>query len=81
MRRLVQLLDATLNECYKRCEGKERAVLADALAAIKNQARQMEQLYFGTDLDFLRTLTVVCKRRTAYRFMFPNKSPDSFEVY
>ena len=35
----------------------------------------MEQLYFGTDLDFLRTLTVVCKRRTAYRFMFPNKSP------
>lgn len=52
MRRLVQLLDATLNECYKRCEGKERAVLADALAAIKNQARQMEQLYFGTDLDF-----------------------------
>lgn len=75
MRRLVQLLDATLNECYKRCEGKERAVLADALAAIKNQARQMEQLYFGTDLDFLRTLTAVCKKRSAYRFMFPKKSP------
>lgn len=75
MRRLVQLLDATLNECYKRCEGKERAVLADALAAIKNQSRQMEQLYFGTDLDFLRTLTAVCKKRSAYRFMFPKKSP------
>lgn len=75
MRRLVQLLDATLNECYKRCEGKERAVLADALTAIKNQARQMEQLYFGTDLDFLRTLTAVCKKRSAYRFMFPKKSP------
>ncbi len=75
MRRLVQLLDATLNECYKRCEGKERAVLADALAAIKNQARQMEQLYFGTDLDFIRTLTAVCKKRSAYRFMFPKKSP------
>lgn len=75
MRRLVQLLDATLNECYKRCEGKERAVLADALAAIKNHARQMEQLYFGTDLDFLRTLTAVCKKRSAYRFMFPKKSP------
>ena len=75
MRRLVQLLDATLNECYKRCEGKERAVLADALAAIKNQARQREQLYFGTDLDFLRTLTAVCKKRSAYRFMFPKKSP------
>lgn len=75
MRRLVQLLDATLNECYKRCEGKERAVLADALAAIKNQARQMEQLYFGTDLDFLRTLTAICKKRSAYRFMFPKKSP------
>lgn len=75
MRRLVQLLDAALNECYKRCGGKERLSLVDALAAIKKQARQMVQLFHGSDLDFLRTLTAVCKKRSAYRFMFPKKSP------
>lgn len=75
MRRLVQLLDAALNECYKRCGGKKRLSLVDALAAIKKQARQMVQLFHGSDLDFLRTLTAVCKKRSAYRFMFPKKSP------
>lgn len=75
MRRLVQLFDSTLNECYKRCQATERATIIDAIAAIKNQADQMERLYYGDDLDFLRTLTAVCKKRTAYRFKFPNKSP------
>lgn len=75
MRRLVQLLDSTLNECYKRCQALERANIMDAIAAIKNQAIQMERLYYGDDLDFLHALTAVCKKRTAYRFKFPNKSP------
>lgn len=75
MRRLVQLFDSTLNECYKRCQATECANIIDAIAAIKNQASQMERLYYGDDLDFLRTLTAVCKKRTAYRFKFPNKSP------
>lgn len=75
MRRLVQLLDSTLNECFKRCNAMEPANISDAISAIKNQAMQMERLYYGEDLDFLRTLTAVCKKRTAYRFKFPNKSP------
>lgn len=75
MRRLVQLLDSTFNECFKRCEASERVSLADANAAIIGQALQMESLYYGTDLDFLHTLTNVCKKRTAYRFQFPYKSP------
>ena len=75
MRRLVQLFDSTLNECYKRSKATDRANIADAIAAIKNQAFQMEHLYYGDDLDFLHTLTAVCKKRTAYRFKFPNKSP------
>ena len=75
MRRLVQLLDSTLDECYKRCHATDRANVADAILAIKSQAAQMEQLYHGDDLEFLHTLTSVCKKRTAYRFKFPNKSP------
>lgn len=75
MRRLVQLLDSTLNECYKRCKAMERANITDVLAAIKNQALQMKSLYYGEDLDFLQNLTTACKKRSAYRFRFPNKSP------
>lgn len=75
MRRLVQLFDSTLDECYKRCQATERANIADAILAIKNQAAQMERLYHGDDLLFLQSLTAVCKKRTAYRFKFPNKSP------
>lgn len=75
MRRLVQLFDSTLNECYKRCQATDRANIADAISAIKSQAVQMERLYHGDDLAFLHTLTAVCKKRTAYRFKFPNKSP------
>ena len=62
MRRLVQLFDSTLNECYKRCQATECANIMDASAAIRNQAIQMEHLYYGADLDFLRTLTAVCKK-------------------
>lgn len=75
MRRLVQLFDSTLNECYKRCQATEKANISDIISAIKKQGAQMEHLYHGDDLDFLHTLTAVCKKRTAYRFKFPNKSP------
>lgn len=75
MRGFVQLLDSTLNECYKRCVARERANIIDTVLAIKKQAYQMKSLYHGNDLDFLNTLTTICKKRTAYRFKFPNKSP------
>lgn len=75
MRRLVQLLDSALNECYKRCTGDEVVNIMDATSAIKAQAHTMKSLYHGDDLDFLNTLTDICKKRTAYKFKFPNKSP------
>lgn len=79
MRRLVQLLDATLNECFKRCQANEKANIIDAMTAIKQQATVMERLYRGEDLKFLHALTSICKKRTAYRFRFPNKSPILFK--
>lgn len=75
MRRLVQLLDSTFNECYKRCRANNRANIFDVISAIKKQAFQMKALYHGEDLNFLNTLTNICKKRSAYRFRFPNKSP------
>lgn len=79
MRRLVQLLDTTLNECYKRCAAQDKANISDAFAAINRQAQQMQSLYSGDDLEFLQNLTKVCKKRSAYRFRFPYKSPILFK--
>lgn len=75
MRRLVQLFDATLNECYMRCKANERANITDAINAIKRQAETMLALFHGSDSEFLKNLTLACKNRTAFRFRFPNKSP------
>lgn len=75
MRRLVQLVDSTLNECYKRCNGQEKANVNDVFASIYSQANQMQSLYSGDDLEFLQCLAKTCKKRSAYRFRFPNKSP------
>lgn len=75
MRRLVQLLDATLDECYRRCSANEKPNINDVLSAINRQALQMRSLYYGDDLDFLQTLANVCKKRKAYQFRFPNRSP------
>lgn len=79
MRRLVQLFDSTLNECYKRCNAIEKVNITDVLSSINWQANQMESLYTGDDLEFLHNLAKVCKKRTAYRFRFPNKSPALFK--
>lgn len=75
MRRLVQLLDSTLNECYLRCKATEKANIEDAHNAIIRQAEKMLGLYHGSDSEFLSNLTLACKNRTAYRFRFPYKSP------
>lgn len=76
MRRLVQLLDTSLDECYRRCRANEKVILQDVMNAIRKQAIAMQQLHQGTDLEFLNGLAAACKYRTTYRFFYPNKSPQ-----
>ena len=75
MRRLVLLFNSACNECYKRCYATEKVSIEDVINAIQNQAAEMQTLYHDTDLEFLQNLVKVCKKRSAYRFRFPNKSP------
>lgn len=74
MRRLVHLLDSTMNIAYVRCNGKEKVSLEDVINALRKQGEEMESQYQDMDKNFLISLSKVCKNRSTYNFSFPNKS-------
>lgn len=74
MRRLVHILDMSMDEAYKRCQGKDKVSVYDVLEALKRQGVEMESHYQDGDIDYLNSLVKVCKSRSTYRFTFPNKA-------
>ena len=74
MRRLVHLLDLSMNAAFIRCYGKEKVKINDVIDALKKQGGEMESCYHEGDIDFLNRLVRVCRNRSTYRFSFPYKS-------
>lgn len=74
MRRLVFLLDASMNEAYSRNKGEEKVCVQDVLDALYVQGSTMEAQYGNKDVVFLETLSKVCKNRSTYKFTFPKQS-------
>lgn len=74
MRRLVHLLDISMNAAFIRSGGKERVKTNDVIEALKRQGGEMESKYQDGDVDFLNRLVRVCRSRSTYRFSFPYKS-------
>lgn len=74
MRRLVFLLDTSMNEAYSKNQGKEKVSVQDVLDALYSQGSSMEAQYGNKDIIFLDTLSTVCKNRNTYKFTFPNQS-------
>jgi len=74
MRRLVHLLDSSMNIAYVRCQGTSRVSLEDVINALCKQGEEMESQYQDMDKNFLISLAKVCKSRSTYNFTFPNKS-------
>ena len=73
MRRLVHLLDSSMNQAYKRNNGNGKIILDDIIDALKKQGADMENLYQSDDVDFLINISKFCKTRSTYRFSYPNK--------
>lgn len=74
MRRLVHLLDSSMNIAYVRCQGTAKVSLEDVINALRKQGEEMESQYQDMDKNFLISLSKVCKSRSTYNFTFPNKS-------
>lgn len=74
MRRLVYLLDSSLNEAYSHNHGKEKITAQDVLSALRKHGSELESQYQGGDIEFLNGLVKLCRNRSTYRFTFPYKS-------
>lgn len=74
MRRLLHLLDMSMNTAFIRSQGLKRVSIEDVLNSLKKQGEEMESKYSDKDKEFLSTLVLMCKKRSTYKFMFPYKS-------
>lgn len=72
MRRMMQLLDLTMEEAYAENNCATKINKHHAIAALTNHASKVEAEFNAQDLELLHTLVTVCKSRGAFRFQFPN---------
>jgi len=75
LRRLVQLLDLSMQEACEENGEESKVGLNHALKALEKQAFNMESLYSPPDREFLETIAKACRNRSTFRFGFPSKSP------
>ena len=76
VRRFVYILDKAMNRSYQENEGNSKVNLSHVIFALKDHARELEQLFTESEVDFLNLLVGTCKARSTYKFRFPNKSID-----
>lgn len=73
-RRLIQLLDITMNEAFKVNKGKEKVRYEDVVNALKRSCEGVLALYSDIEKEYLANLAKVCKSRSTYRFKYPNNA-------
>lgn len=74
MRRLVHLLDLSMNEAYNRHNGKGKVCNEDILTALMKQGSAMESQHGNKAIVFLDNIVQVCKNRYTYKFTLVNKT-------
>lgn len=74
MRRLVHLLDSSMNIAYTHNQGKDRITVDDVWEALRKQGAEMENQFQDADKTFLSNLAKICRTRSTYNFTFPHKS-------
>ncbi len=74
IRRLIQLIDTSMDIAYQDDGGKSPISIENVLTALQNHVNDSICQYNSPDQDFLQNLTKACRSRTAYQFEFPYKS-------
>lgn len=75
MRRLMQLIDSSMNVTYRENPDDLLVTKECVFEALKEHADGVESLFNAQERDFLDVLVNLCKSRRAYKFTFPNMSP------
>jgi hypothetical protein len=72
MRRMMQLLDLTMETAYLESNSPTLITKEHALKTLIKHAQKAESEHHPQDLDLLTSLSTVCKARSAFKFRFPN---------
>ncbi len=72
MRRMMQLLDITLEVAFLENNSPTLVRKEHAIDALKKHAAASEAEFNQMELEFLHTVVSVCKTRGAFKFQFPN---------
>ncbi|MCI0918251.1 hypothetical protein JNA64_13850 [Pseudomonas stutzeri] len=75
MRRLIQLLDLSLNSAYRDAPESLIVTKDHSFEALREHAEEIESIFGVTERAFLESIVGVCRARGAYKFKFPNMSP------
>ena len=74
-RRLIQLLDSTMNESFIQNNGEKKVTFENAISSIKKHCQTVLTSYSQLEKEYILTLGKVCKSRSTYRFNFPYSAP------
>lgn len=78
-RRLIQLLDLSMNESFILDKGLRPVSLEASLVALKNHSQSIMSLFTNPEKEFINSIATVCKRRGTYRFTYPKNSQILFK--
>jgi len=74
MRRLMQLLDTTMEEAYSDHKGNGLIQLSHVNSALIKHSASLETIYTEPDREFLKTIATACKSRSTFKFQLPHMS-------
>lgn len=74
MRRMVHLLDLSMDAAFRRANGKDKVRYSDLEESLNKQGAEMESKLLENDKLFLSKLVKLCKSRSTYRFTFSNRT-------
>ncbi len=75
MRRLIQLLDMTMNIAYQENGGSSKITKEHSITALESHCDGIVNLYSEQEREFLKSLAKTCKSRGTFKFKFPNNAP------
>jgi hypothetical protein len=75
VRRLIQLLEFSMDFAYAEHKGQGKVTIEHAFGALKRNSRNIENLYTPPEKEFLLNIVGACKTRSTYRFKFPGMTP------
>lgn len=74
MRRLVHIIDSSMNFAFSQNHGKKRVTVDDVWESLRKQGAEMENQFQDVEREFIEKLAKICKSRSTNKFTFPNKS-------